>query len=117
MPDDTGEPVVTTVCFLPLHTGCGCIGHPAFPAPSIFQGERFLHNPGASRRGSRRDVFQPVIASEAKIPWGWIAAKSEARLRLLKTTHPGDHRCCTIILPLDRPLSARSLAQFSFRWN
>src|ERR1700730_4940299 len=35
MPDDTGEPVVTTVCFLPLHTGCGCIGHPAFPAPSF----------------------------------------------------------------------------------
>src|SRR6202048_3117882 len=56
MPDDTGEPVVTTVCFLPLHTGCGCIGHPAFPAPSIFQGERFLHNSGASRRGARTRV-------------------------------------------------------------
>ena len=25
-----------------------------------------------------------VIASEAKIPWGWIATRSEARLRLLK---------------------------------
>ena len=30
-----GEPVVTTVCFLPLHTDCGCSGHPAFPAPSL----------------------------------------------------------------------------------
>src|SRR5260370_14131286 len=25
---------------------CGCIGHLAFPAPSIFQGERFLQNLG-----------------------------------------------------------------------
>jgi len=40
MPVDTGEPVVTTVCLLPMHTG-GCIGHPAFPAPSSF-GRTFL---------------------------------------------------------------------------
>ena len=31
----SGEPVVTTVCLLPLHTGCGCTTHPAFPAPSL----------------------------------------------------------------------------------
>jgi len=31
----SGEPAVTTVCLLPLHTGCGCIGHPAFPTPSF----------------------------------------------------------------------------------
>jgi hypothetical protein len=38
MPDDSGVPVVTTVCLLPMHTGCGCFGHPAFPAPSDFRG-------------------------------------------------------------------------------
>jgi hypothetical protein len=53
MPADTGEPVVTTVCLLPMHTGCGCIGHPAFPAPSVSWGER-LHSPGASRRGDAK---------------------------------------------------------------
>jgi hypothetical protein len=30
--------------------GYGCIERPAFPTPSIFQGGRFLHNSGASRR-------------------------------------------------------------------
>jgi len=42
---------VTTVCLLPLHTGCGCSGHPAFPTPSFFLGEKFMHDSGASRRG------------------------------------------------------------------
>src|SRR5258708_5822367 len=35
-PVDPAPPVVTTVCFLPMHTGHGCGGHPAFPAPSLF---------------------------------------------------------------------------------
>jgi hypothetical protein len=37
MPDCSGEPVVTTlVCFTLFCTrGCGCIAHPAFPAPSL----------------------------------------------------------------------------------
>jgi hypothetical protein len=35
-PGDSGVLVVTTVCLLPMHTGCGCSGHPAFPAPSVF---------------------------------------------------------------------------------
>src|SRR5947199_10311352 len=57
-----------------------------------------------------------LIASAAKIPWEWIATKSEARLRL--QTHPTwRRRCCSIILPTDRPLSARSLAQFLCHWN
>jgi hypothetical protein len=46
----SGVTVVTTVCFLPMHTGCGCIGHPAFPAPSDFLGGTVLQNLGASRR-------------------------------------------------------------------
>src|SRR5216683_3405066 len=48
MPVDPSEPVVTTlVCFVLFRTrGCGCSGHPAFPAPSVFLGERFLQNLG-----------------------------------------------------------------------
>src|SRR5260370_41407628 len=34
--------------------GCGCIGRPAFPTPSDFQGERFMHTSGASRRGNAK---------------------------------------------------------------
>ena len=40
MPVDCGLPVVTTVCFLPMHTGRGCVAHPAFPAPSVILGAR-----------------------------------------------------------------------------
>src|ERR1700756_5282115 len=33
----SGEPAVTTlVCLSPYTRGCGCIGHPAFPAPMRF---------------------------------------------------------------------------------
>src|SRR6267142_2215229 len=48
--------VLTTHCT----RGCGCIGHPAFPAPSVFQsGETVLQNSGASRRGNAESW--PVI--------------------------------------------------------
>ena len=40
-PECFGEPVVTTlVRFFCCVRGCGCIEHPAFPAPSLFLGER-----------------------------------------------------------------------------
>ena len=40
-PDCFGEPVVTTlVRFFVCVRGCGCNEHPAFPAPSLFLGER-----------------------------------------------------------------------------
>src|SRR5260221_10646349 len=41
--------VLTTHCT----RGCGCIGHPAFPAPSVFLGERFC-KPGAHRAAESR---------------------------------------------------------------
>jgi hypothetical protein len=50
-PDELGEPVVTNSCAFHLCArGCGCIEHPAFPAPSVFLGERIMHSSGASRR-------------------------------------------------------------------
>src|SRR6202021_3179626 len=36
MPGDPGATVVTTSCaFYPCTRDCGCIGHPAFPAPFV----------------------------------------------------------------------------------
>src|SRR6266446_2586902 len=56
MPGDSGVLVVTRV--LSANTKCtrgrGCNGHPAFPTPSVFGGTKFMHNPGASRRGIER---------------------------------------------------------------
>jgi hypothetical protein len=53
MPDDLGVTVVTnSYAFLFCMRGCGCIEHPAFPAPSEFQ-MRFIHPKLA--RPARRD--------------------------------------------------------------
>src|SRR5258708_26809310 len=56
MPVDPGEPVATTVCYF-LHTGCGCIGHPAFPAPSVFRGKTVRQNSGVAPR-EREGMFE-----------------------------------------------------------
>jgi hypothetical protein len=59
MPGDPGATVVTNACVLLLYTrGRGCNGHPAFPAPlgvaprPPFQGEKYTHHSGATRRGN-----------------------------------------------------------------
>src|SRR6266446_7764343 len=56
MPGRSGVTVVTMlVCFVLFRTrGCGCIVRPAFPAPSDFKGERFMHSSGDSRRGNAK---------------------------------------------------------------
>src|SRR6266566_5797365 len=75
MPDYSGEPVVTTlVCFFHCIRGCGCIGHPAFPAPSYQRRERFLQNPDASRRGNAESCFGN---------WGNVIARSERTLTVI----------------------------------
>jgi hypothetical protein len=58
-PDRSGEPVVTYsyaqhFCI----RGCGCIRHPAFPAPSVFGGAKFMHHSGATCAAgwNRRDL-------------------------------------------------------------
>jgi hypothetical protein len=52
MPGDSGVLVVTRV--RSTTTKCtrdrGCNGHPAFPTPSVFRGERFINDSGATRR-------------------------------------------------------------------
>ena len=56
---DSGEPVVTTlVCFFNFRTrGCGCSGHPAFPAPSVFRGETVHANLGRIAPRERGVMF------------------------------------------------------------
>jgi hypothetical protein len=53
-PGVSGEPVVTCSCaFLFRTRGCGCIAHPAFPAPSVIRGPLFRHSSGASASRER----------------------------------------------------------------
>src|ERR1700676_522884 len=61
MPGQLGEPVVTTlVCFILFRTrGCGCSGHPAFPAPSLSWANGFANTRAHRAAGmwSRVDVI------------------------------------------------------------
>ena len=54
----SGVTVVTTlVCFVLFRTrGCGCIGHPAFPAPSFFLGGSFCKTRAHRAARSRRRI-------------------------------------------------------------
>src|SRR5579864_9451336 len=47
MPECFGEPVVTNSCAFHLCArGCGCVVHPAFPAPSSTWRDNVLEKPG-----------------------------------------------------------------------
>src|SRR6266436_7221864 len=63
----SGVTVVTTlVCFVLFRTrGCGCIGHPAFPAPSEFQGGWFLQKLGRIAPRDRGRMLVVIARSEA----------------------------------------------------
>jgi len=62
MPECFGEPVVTNSCaFFHCMRGCGCITHPAFPAPSSFEGQRFVQHSGTiGVTGMRSYVLKAV---------------------------------------------------------
>src|SRR6266853_2402365 len=54
------------VLYLFRTRGCGCIGHPAFPAPSVFLGERFLQNLGRiAPRDRGRASFLGCLKNES----------------------------------------------------
>ena len=53
VPDRSSEPVVTYSCATLHRTrGCGCVGHPAFPAPSLIEGRDPCKTRAHSRRGN-----------------------------------------------------------------
>src|SRR5882724_4631757 len=54
-PDDLGKPVVTySYAFSFCMRGCGCGGHPAFPAPSVFEGRISYTTRAQTRRGNTK---------------------------------------------------------------
>ncbi|MFY9954739.1 MHYT domain-containing protein [Bradyrhizobium sp.] len=62
--DVSGEPVVTNSCAFYFRTrGCGCIGHPAFPAPSLsFEGQVSWMTRAHSAPRDRGLMWSNVIA-------------------------------------------------------
>ena len=52
------------MCFLFSHARLRCSGHPAFPAPSVFRGQKVLQSPGVSRRW----VAEPPLGLERRYP-------------------------------------------------
>ena len=67
---DSGGPVVTTlVCFVLFRTrGRGCIGHPAFPAPSVFLGQMdFVKARAHHAAGPRMLVLRRCLKVESEI--------------------------------------------------
>src|ERR1700733_4860956 len=83
MPGVSGVPVVTTVCTLLSHTGCGCHEHPAFPAPSWGRAAPSLEGrPRALRfqrphvstqnsrvtRGENAELYLPRVRGPAVVP-------------------------------------------------
>jgi hypothetical protein len=88
MPVDTGEPVVTTVCYLPLHTGCGCIGHPAFPAPSVVEGQDSRKNSGEPRLENANAYLHVIARSRAR---------ASATRRLAMTNEYARHLSAVIV--------------------
>ncbi len=108
-------PVVTTVCYF-LHTGHGCGGHPAFPAPSLFRGTRLQHQLGA-RCGlrARRRVFRHSGAMRQHIEPGMTASKyptsrlQEFRIHLRENApHSPQSSPAKAGDPVLRDISARS---------
>jgi hypothetical protein len=79
MPGRSGVTVVTTlVRFFCCARGCGCIGHPAFPAPSDFKGERFMHSSGEFTPRECKGVFDECEGPTLSLVIARLAAFAKA---------------------------------------
>src|SRR5258708_18703222 len=68
MPGDLGwtcGDYARVLCFKYCTRGYGCGGHPAFPTPSVFLGEGFMHHSGASRRGNAEACMMNTNAPDS----------------------------------------------------
>jgi hypothetical protein len=65
-PDDPAPPVVTTVCFLPMHGPPVRAGTRSSLRPLFFKGQLFLHNSGKSCREIAKSYLEVVIARSAR---------------------------------------------------
>ena len=101
MPGDSGATVVTNARATYFYTrGCGCIGHPAFPTPSMFRAKR-LANLGQSMSRERGVVFSTVARMSAAIS-GHSSSRISLRSCGLQPCHPNSR-----ILPSNRARSWR----------
>ena len=62
MPGVSGVTVVTNARVYYTTRGCGRIGRPAFPAPSVWRDKVHAHNSG----GSRREIAKVCVASSLR---------------------------------------------------
>ncbi len=77
MPGVSGVTVVTNACAFYQYTrGCGRIGRPAFPAPSVFRGQSFRQGSGKSRR-ENADLRHDVIARSEVTKQSILSARGE----------------------------------------
>src|SRR6266481_4215410 len=63
----SGEPVVTNSCVSFRTRGCGCNGHPAFPAPSDFHRAKCSEQTRANERRDREAVSAAVRKIESEL--------------------------------------------------
>src|SRR5258705_9718354 len=92
-PAGCGEPVVTTLmCFVLFRTrGCGCIGHPAFPAPSVLGGANgSSKTSGASRRGIAEAHLEFNVIARSDLSAGAQRATASAEARRAKAEGGSD---------------------------
>src|SRR5437899_3232064 len=81
MPGRSGVTVVTTlVRFLFCVRGCGCIGHPAFPAPSVLRAANVLAKSRARR--AARIWSRAVIARSKATKQSTLTSQQHGLLRL-----------------------------------
>src|SRR5690349_23705438 len=91
MPDETGEPVVNYTRVPTFCTrGCGCIGHPAFPAPSCQSRAFIFRKPGRYRAAGmplyvlrchapRRRGVRRGLTAQIPLPLEYWIARSRLR--------------------------------------
>jgi len=80
MPDVSGASAVNTrvLTHSPQRTrGCGCIGHPAFPVPSVHEGDESSGNP---RAHPRREIVD-ACHTRLHVTQGCHSGTREARAR------------------------------------
>jgi len=79
MPGDSGVTVVTNACAFYTTRGCGRIGRPAFPAPSVFRGGIRTHNSDAIRVARMRTCIWIFMWSIRKATAWWIPPPDQVR--------------------------------------
>jgi hypothetical protein len=91
-PDRSGEPVVTySYAFHFRIRGCGCIGHPAFPAPSVLSRGKVDAQLGRYLRRGIVETWPRVPGAARHEPTGRREAPPDDRLHEMMRCRTGTH--------------------------